>query len=191
MTVRSAKRLTGIKRGQSICVNGVCLSVTRSGEKTFSFDVIPETLRRANLGELKRGDLVNLERALKAGGRLDGHYVQGHIEGRGRIVGVTAGRRAGIGLKISYPARLKRWIVPKGYVAVDGISLTIGEVVGPSLRGRRRRPKQSQSYFTVYLIPLTFQITNLGSKRRGDELNLETDILLRSRRRSGNMKHRR
>ena len=171
LTVKVEKSFPRLKLGESFAVNGVCLSVIRNARRlsprALSFDVIPETLKRSNLGGLSRGDRVNLEPALKYGDHLSGHYVQGHVEAKGKLIATRRDRKKGVYFKISYPRKIKAALIPKGYIAVDGVSLTIGEV----------RPH----YFTVYLIPYTLHSTNLNSKKRGDSLNLETDILLRTK----------
>jgi riboflavin synthase len=148
--------------GESVAVNGTCLTVVARDDKTCRFEVGPETLLRTNLGELRVGDRVNLERSLRVGDRLGGHWVQGHIDGVGRIE-----RRVPdgpwLGVWFSCPAELAAQMVPKGSVAVDGVSLTLVEVTAGG--------------FSVALIPHTVDHTTLGFKRPGDAVNLETDIL--------------
>jgi riboflavin synthase len=148
--------------GESVAVNGTCLTVVAHDTATCRFEVGPETLRRTNLGELRVGDRVNLERSLRVGDRLGGHWVQGHIDGVGRIE-----RRAPdgpwLGVWFSCPPELAAQMVPKGSVAVDGVSLTLVEVTAGG--------------FSVALIPHTLDHTTLGFKRPGDAVNLETDIL--------------
>lgn len=154
--------LAGTNVGDSVAVNGCCLTVVHNASDTLSFQAGPETLRLTNLGELRAGDPVNLERSLKVGDRLGGHMVQGHIDGLGQV---AERRREGewefIGF--SCPASLAEQMVPKGSVTVDGISLTLVEV-GPDR-------------FSVALIPHTLAVTTLGFKKVGDSVNLETDIL--------------
>ncbi len=164
-TTRSGKRLVvdvlwPVVEGESIAVNGVCLTAVASHRSIATFDVIPETLKRTNLGGVKRGGAVNLERSLKAGARLGGHFVQGHVDGTGRVAAVTRSKGA-VTLKIG--TDLTRLMVPKGCVAVDGVSLTLVEV--------------ESDYFTVALIPTTLKVTTLGKARAGALLNLEIDIL--------------
>ena len=148
--------------GESVAVNGTCLTVVAHDTATRRLEVGPETLRRTNLGELRVGDRVNLERSLRVGDRLGGHWVQGHIDGVGRIE-----RRAPdgpwLGVWFSCPPELAAQMVPKGSVAVDGVSLTLVEVTAGG--------------FSVALIPHTLDHTTLGFKRPGDAVNLETDIL--------------
>jgi riboflavin synthase len=148
--------------GESVAVNGTCLTVVAHDAATCRFEVGPETLLRTNLGELRAGDRVNLERSLRVGDRLGGHWVQGHIDGVGRIE-----RRVPdgpwLGVWFSCPPELAAQMVPKGSVAVDGVSLTLVEVTAGG--------------FSVALIPHTLDHTTLGFKRPGDAVNLETDIL--------------
>ena len=147
--------------GDSISVNGVCLTVTRHNGD-MSFDVSPETLRSTNLGELKISTRVNLERALKLSDRLGGHMVTGHVDGIGTIRG-----RKKVGeytfYSVEAPADILKYIVKKGYIAVDGISLTVTDL--------------DQRSFSVAIIPHTLTATNLGDKGVGDRINLETDII--------------
>lgn len=151
--------------GASIAVNGVCLTVSRVSGPHLAFDVIRETLNRSTLGRLKTGDRVNLERSLAVGGRLDGHFVQGHVEGQARLTRRTATGQEFV-LWFAVHHELMPAIIPKGSVAVDGISLTIAEISG--------------SEFSVALTPTTLERTTLGSLSVGDSVNLETDILART-----------
>ncbi|MCH8298385.1 MAG: riboflavin synthase [Chloroflexi bacterium] len=168
MTVRAAKVMEGLKLGDSIAVNGACLTAVsfsergKSGENEFSVDLSPETMRRTSLGQLSEGRPVNLERALLASDRMGGHIVQGHVDGTGRIMS-TKPEGDSIIFRIRVPKRLNRYIVEKGFVAVDGISLTV--------------VKRSASSFTIAVIPYTLVNTNLGSLSIGDRVNLEADIL--------------
>ena len=150
--------------GDSVAVNGCCLTVVEVSHllDALTFDAIPETLDRTNLGELQPGDLVNLERPLAANARLDGHFVQGHIDGVGMIRSITPDANAVI-MEVEAPERLRRYFVEKGSVAVDGVSLTVAEV----------RPTS----FTIWTIPHTRQVTTLGSRVVGDRVNLECDLL--------------
>ncbi|HZU77420.1 MAG TPA: riboflavin synthase, partial [Dehalococcoidia bacterium] len=150
--------------GDSICVNGVCLTVTSLRDGAFTVDTVPETRRRTNLGDLQPGDRVNLERALRAEDRLGGHVVQGHVEGTGVLEAVEQDGAALL-LRFSAPPALLRYIVAKGFVAVDGTSLT---VIDRDERG-----------FSVTIIPTTQEWTTLGRRRPGERVNLETDILAR------------
>lgn len=152
-----------LKIGDSIAVNGCCLTVVevRDG-KHLRFDLLRETWERTNLQFVSRGSLANLERPLRADGRLDGHFVTGHIDGLGKI---ERWERSGADhvLEIAPPRELMRYIVQKGSIAVDGISLTVAAV--------------SEKAFTVWIIPHTYQVTALRERKTGDFVNLETDIL--------------
>jgi riboflavin synthase len=162
LSVRAATVLEDARVGDSICINGVCLTVTSIGDGVFSVDTVPETRRRTNLGDLMPGDPVNLERALRPNDRMGGHFVQGHVEGTGTVESVTQDGPA-LMIRFSAPAELLRYIVAKGFIAIDGTSLT---VVDRDARG-----------FSVTIIPLTQEWTTLGRRRSGDRVNLETDIL--------------
>ncbi|MER6104916.1 riboflavin synthase [Streptomyces sp. NPDC001832] len=152
----------GAKHGDSIAVNGVCLTVVDFGEHEFTADVMAETLNRSSLGALEVGSRVNLERPMAVGGRLGGHIVQGHVDGTGRIVEREISENWEI-VKISLPADLTRYVVEKGSITVDGVSLTVVDA-GPD-------------YFTISLIPTTLALTTLGIKEPGDPVNLEVDVI--------------
>ena len=154
--------LEGTKIGDSIAVNGVCLTVTSLRDGGFTADVMPETLRRSNLGDLRGGDSVDLERAMAADGRFGGHMVSGHIDGTGTITGQ---RREGIAtwVTIAAPPEILRYIVEKGSIAIDGVSLTVAAVTDRD--------------FSVSLIPHTGSQTILLQKKPGDQVNLENDII--------------
>jgi riboflavin synthase len=154
--------LQDMELGASMAVNGVCLTVTDFDRKSFSVDVMPETLSRTNLGLLKAGDEVNLERPLALGGRLGGHLVQGHIDDTGKVASV---RRGGEAMLVGFdaPPRLMPYIVEKGFIAVDGVSLTV--------------VTRDTSSFQVSVVDYTSKNTNLGSRRVGDLVNLEVDII--------------
>lgn len=154
--------LDGTKIGDSIAVNGVCLTVTDMTENSFAADVMPETLRRSSLGSLHSGSRVNLERAMAADGRFGGHIVAGHIDGTGRISGKKPEGNAVV-VTIAADRDILRYIVEKGSIAIDGISLTVTKV--------------SSTDFSVSLIPNTAKETTLLSKRAGDIVNLENDIV--------------
>jgi len=156
------KVLEGTKIGDSMAVNGVCLTIVSLENRGFDVDVMPETLRCTNLGGLHYGDQVNLERALLLGGRLGGHLVLGHVDDAGEVMNVTAEETAHI-MRISAPAKLMPYIVDKGFIAVDGVSLTI---VGLDVFS-----------FSVSLVAYTMEHTTLGRRRPGDIINLETDII--------------
>jgi riboflavin synthase len=152
----------GAKHGDSIAVNGVCLTVVDFGGGEFTADVMAETLDRSSLGALAVGSKVNLERPMALGGRLGGHLVQGHVDGKGTIVERKLSDNWEI-VKISLPADLSRYVVEKGSITVDGISLTVVDA--------------GSDYFTVSLIPTTLALTTLGIKQAGDPVNLEVDVL--------------
>ena len=154
--------LDGTRTGDSIAVNGVCLTVVSLENHGFAVNVMPETLRRTNLGRLRYGDQVNLERALTLGGRLGGHFVLGHVDDIGEVVSVSSEETARI-VRISTADELMPYIVNKGFIAVDGISLTIADLDDVS--------------FVVSLIAYTRENATLGEKRPGDIVNLEVDIL--------------
>ena len=151
--------------GDSIAVNGVCLTVVELAEGTFSADVMAETLARSSLGALGVGDPVNLERPMAADGRFGGHIVQGHVDGRGRIRARHPSENWEV-VDIDLPTDLARFLVEKGSITVDGISLTVVEVVDGD-----------QPWFSVSLIPTTLAGTTLGSARVGDPVNLEVDVI--------------
>ncbi|MFE9678205.1 riboflavin synthase [Streptomyces sp. NPDC006259] len=152
----------GAKHGDSIAVNGVCLTVVEHEGDEFTADVMAETLKRSSLGALTAGSRVNLERPTAVGDRLGGHIVQGHVDGTGQVLERTPSEHWEI-VKVALPADLARYVVEKGSITVDGISLTVVEA-GPD-------------YFTVSLIPTTLALTTLGLKQPGDPVNLEVDIV--------------
>ena len=162
LELSASKVLEGTQIGDSIAVNGVCLTVIRLGEEHFTADVMPETLRRSNLGQLKPGSKVNLERAMAANGRFGGHIVAGHIDGTGKILAMQPEGNAVL-VTISATPELLRYVVEKGSIAIDGISLTVAKV--------------SHTDFTVSLIPHTGEETTLLKHRPGEIVNLETDII--------------
>lgn len=150
------------KHGDSIAVNGVCLTVVDTTDGEFTADVMAETLNRSSLGALAAGSRVNLERPMALGGRLGGHLVQGHVDGTGTILERTPGEHWEI-VKIALPAALSRYVVEKGSITVDGVSLTVVDA--------------ADDYFTISLIPTTLALTTLGIKKAGDPVNLEVDVL--------------
>ena len=152
----------GTAVGSSIAVDGVCLTVTDIADGTFAVDVMPETLRRSTLGGLEVGDPVNLERAVPAGGRLDGHIVQGHVDGVGEILARQPGPRWD-DVVIGLPPGLARYVAEKGSIAVSGVSLTVTHV--------------AEDRFGVSLIPTTLAVTTLGRLAPGDRVNLEVDVV--------------
>ncbi|MEU7167364.1 riboflavin synthase [Streptomyces morookaense] len=152
----------GAKHGDSIAVNGVCLTVVEHADGEFTADVMAETLNRSSLGALAPGSRVNLERPMALGGRLGGHLVQGHVDGTGTIVERTPGEHWEV-VKIALPDGLGRYVVEKGSITVDGVSLTVVDA--------------ADDHFTVSLIPTTLDLTTLGIKKPGDPVNLEVDVL--------------
>ncbi|MEU0280935.1 riboflavin synthase [Streptomyces sp. NPDC006195] len=150
------------KHGDSIAVNGVCLTVVDFEDGEFTADVMAETLNRSSLGALETGSRVNLERPVAVGGRLGGHIVQGHVDGTGTVVERTPSAHWEL-VKVALPAGLSRYVVEKGSITVDGVSLTVVDA-GPD-------------YFTISLIPTTLALTTLGIKGPGDPVNLEVDVL--------------
>ncbi|MFF8556815.1 riboflavin synthase [Streptomyces sp. NPDC015501] len=152
----------GAKHGDSIAVNGVCLTVVDAADGEFTADVMAETLGRSSLGVLAPGSRVNLERPMALGGRLGGHLVQGHVDGTGAIVERTPSEHWEI-VKVSLPPELARYVVEKGSITVDGVSLTVVDAAA--------------DHFTVSLIPTTLALTTLGRKQPGDPVNLEVDVI--------------
>ncbi|MET7717462.1 riboflavin synthase [Streptomyces sp. NPDC005407] len=152
----------GAKHGDSIAVNGVCLTVVDFGDGEFTADVMAETLNRSSLGALEEGSRVNLERPMAVGDRLGGHIVQGHVDNVGTVLERKPSENWEI-VKISLPADLTRYVVEKGSITVDGVSLTVVDA-GPD-------------YFTISLIPTTLALTTLGIKQPGDPVNLEVDVI--------------
>jgi riboflavin synthase len=167
LTVRGTLATTGTAQGSSIAVNGVCVTVTSLEQDAFTADVMGETLARTSLGGLAPGSQVNLERPVAAGGRLDGHIVQGHVDGTGVVMESRPADRWHV-LRISTMPALMRYIAKKGSVAVDGVSLTISEL-GPASDGA--------SWFEVSLIPETLARTTLGASQVGDVVNIEVDVI--------------
>ena len=162
LAVKARKVLEGTRIGDSIAVNGACLTVVKISGNAFTADIMPETVKLTNLRNLKSGDKVNLERTLKLSDGLDGHIVSGHVEGIGVIMSKKTEGIAEI-VTVKTPPQLLKYIIKKGSIAIDGISLTVTEVTG--------------SGFSVSLIPHTAKETTLGFKKPGDEVNLETDII--------------
>lgn len=152
----------GLEAGASLAVNGCCLTFREQGGRFGEFDLLDETLNRTNLGRLKSGDFVNLERSVPATGRMGGHFVTGHIDGVGEVK-IFEERGKNLYFRVSLPQQYSRYLVDKGCVAVDGCSLTVCEV--------------EQDSFAIWLIPHTLEKTNLKQRRKGDRINLEFDIL--------------
>ena len=162
LRVRARRVAEGTRAGDSISVDGVCLTVTAFTDDGFLVDVMPESLRRTTLGSLRAGSQVNLERAMRADGRLDGHLVQGHVDGVGTLVSRTPGTRWD-DLELACPPALARYIAEKGSIAVSGVSLTVTHV--------------GSAGFGVSLIPTTLAATTLGYLVPGDGVNLEVDVI--------------
>lgn len=162
LSIEADKVLQEIKEGDSIAVNGICLTVTSFTKNSFTADVMHETMNRTTLGKLKENSPVNLERALSVMGRFGGHMVSGHIDGRGKIVGIEKDDNAVL-FTIETTEKILRYIVEKGSIAINGISLTVARV--------------DRKNFTVSVIPHTLRVTSLGSFQKGDEVNLENDIV--------------
>jgi riboflavin synthase len=162
LAVRAPRVGPGGALGDSVCINGVCLTVVARSEGRLEFEAVAETLRRSNLGELRAGDRVNLERALGAGGRFGGHIVQGHVDAIGRVTRIVPEANSHL-VTVEAPPEVMRYVVEKGSIALDGISLTVAAVAGPTL--------------TVAIIPHTWAQTTLADRKPGDRMNLEVDIL--------------
>ncbi len=162
LTIGAREVLKGLTLGQSLAVNGVCLTVTAFSPTSFTIEVMPETLRCTGLGSLKPGDRVNLERPLKFGGEMGGHLVQGHVDAAGTLLGITPEGDARI-LRFQAPPEVMRYVVEKGFIAVDGVSLTVAGLESDS--------------FAVSIVGYTFTHTTLGERRPGDAVNLEVDIM--------------
>ena len=152
--------IEGIKVGASVSLDGVCMTVVNIDGSNICFDAIEETLQRTTLGDLCKGDLVNVERSLKVGDELGGHILSGHVMGKARIID-KLDKGEGIDLKIESPASASPYILEKGFIAVDGMSLTVGEVGDGS--------------FSLHIIPETIRATTIGSKDTGDMVNIEID----------------
>lgn len=162
MTVRLQKGNKSIKIGQSVALNGVCLTVTKLLKNDCTFEMIEETIKKTDLGSLAAKSVVNVERSLKVGDRLEGHFVLGHVDGVATITRIVKKPKE-VQLWIQIPKSLVRYIVKKGSITIDGVSLTIVET--------------KQNTASVCLIPHTIEVTNLGTKKIGDRVNIETDIL--------------
>lgn len=162
LSVRASRILSGTVRGDSICISGACQTVTAVNDRALTVFVSPVTLAVTTLGSFKRGLRVNLERALSPSSRLGGHFVQGHVDGKGRITRIE---RDAVGMRVdlSVPEQLRRYLVEKGSLAVDGISLTIVSM--------------SRDGCSLYLVPETIASTTAGEWKAGDEVNLEVDLI--------------
>jgi len=162
MTVNLGKCAKGLKIGQSVALNGVCLTVTKLSKNLGRFEMIDETTKKTDLGNLKIGSIVNVERSLKAGERLEGHFVLGHVDGVGTITKIQKKPKE-VKVWFNVPKKLAKYIVKKGSIAIDGISLTVVEAKNNNV--------------SVCFIPHTIQVTNFRTKKVGDKVNIETDIL--------------
>ncbi len=162
LTIESSQIASGLKLGDSIAINGTCLTAVELTATSFAADAVPETLAKTNLGDLAVGSQVNLERPMRADGRFDGHIVQGHVDSIGTVVGVDPegdGRR----FSIEVADKMRRYIVEKGSVTVDGVSLTVAAL--------------TERGFQIALIPHTLQVTILGQRQVGDRVNIEIDVI--------------
>jgi riboflavin synthase len=162
LRVRLGEFGRGLKKGDSVCINGACLTAAKLSKGEAEFEMVSETIRRTNLGRTKPGEMVNIERSLRVGDRLEGHFVLGHVDGTGVIEDIQK-MSSETTIWIKLDEWLTKSLVPKGSIAVDGISLTLVGIEGDRV--------------SVSLIPHTLKVTTLGMKRRGDYVNIETDIL--------------
>lgn len=163
LTIAATTVMSDAELGASIAVNGCCLTVTSFDTDWWTADAVPETMDRTNLGALSVGDAVNLERPMAAGARLGGHIVQGHVDGTGTVAAITPLDDGSFRYRFTLPSALSPYVVEKGSIAVDGISLTVAEV--------------GSDYFEIAIIPHTAAVTNLGSREVGEVVNLEVDVL--------------
>jgi riboflavin synthase len=162
MTVDLGKNSKGLRTGQSVALNGVCLTVTEINKSKCNFEMIEETTKKTDLGNLKVGGIVNIERSLKVGERLEGHFVLGHVDGVGVIKKIEKKPKE-VQIWFEIPKNLARFVVQKGSIAIDGISLTVVDV--------------KKNIASVCLIPHTIDVTNFSTRKVGDKINIETDIL--------------
>ncbi len=162
LVIAASRVLQGMELGGSIAINGVCLTITSFDTNSFSIDIMPETLERTNLGLLSVGDEINLERPLTLGGRLGGHLVQGHVDTTGRVASARWEGEAML-IRFEAPSEVMRYVVEKGFIAVDGISLTV--------------ITKDASSFQVSIVDFTRKHSTLGSRQVGDLVNLEVDII--------------
>ncbi len=162
MIVDLGKHGKGLKIGQSVALNGVCLTVTKLSKTGCTFEMIEETTKKTDLGNLKPGGIVNIERSLKAGDRLEGHFVLGHVDGVGIIKKVQKKSKE-VQVWFEVPKNLSKYVVKKGSIAIDGISLTVVDL--------------QKNLASVCIIPHTIEVTNFKTKHIGDKVNIETDIL--------------
>lgn len=162
MKIKLGKIAKGLKIGDSVAINGVCLTAINISKDVAEFEMVGETIKKTNLGSLKSGNKVNIERSLKVGERLEGHFVLGHVDGMG-IISKMEKQLNQIKIWTKVPKELSKYVIKKGSVTVDGISLTVVDVL--------------KDQFSVSIIPHTMKITNLSYKKIGDKVNIETDIL--------------
>lgn len=165
LVIEAKKLLADAKPGDSVAVDGVCLTVTQRRGKQFNVDVMPETLKKTIIEKYRVGQKVNLEKPLKVGDTLDGHFVQGHVDGKGTIKSLIRDKKDGVILTVKFPQELGKYIAMKGSITINGVSLTVMGV--------------TQDTVMVALIPTTLELTNLGGLKKGDEVNLEVDVLAR------------
>ena len=162
MIVNLGKHSKGLKVGQSVALNGVCLSATKISKNKCYFEMIDETIKKTDLGNLVKGSKVNIERSLKVGDRMEGHFVLGHVDGVG-IINKIEKKPKEVKIWFEVPKKLSKFVVKKGSIAIDGISLTVVDV--------------TKNKASVCLIPHTMKVTNFQSKKIGDKINIETDVL--------------
>jgi len=162
MTIDLGIHARGLRVGQSVALNGVCLSVTKISKNKCNFEMIDETIKKSDLGNLRKGSIVNIERSLKVGARMEGHFVLGHVDGVGAITKIEKKPKE-VKVWFEVPKKLAKFVVEKGSIAIDGISLTVVDV--------------TKNMASVCLIPHTIKVTNFQSKKVGDKINIETDIL--------------
>ena len=165
LTINSKSNFEDLKIGDSLCVSGVCLTIVHRRGRKISFDMVRETVARTNLGKLNAGDSVNLERSMKLGERVHGHLLFGHVDASVRLLSRVRVGADSYRFVFSLPAKLRRFVVPKGSIGLNGISLTVGEV--------------EADRFTVYIIPHTLAVTNFATLRVGQLVNIEIDMLAR------------
>ncbi len=162
MTVNLGKYGKGLKIGQSVALNGVCLTATKLSKSSCTFEMIEETTKKTDLGNLKVGGIVNIERSLRAGDTLEGHFVLGHVDGVGTIKKILKKSKE-VQIWFEVPKKLSKYVVKKGSIAIDGISFTVVDI--------------KNTLASVSVIPHTIEVTNFRTKKVGDKLNIETDIL--------------
>ncbi|MGI0047714.1 MAG: riboflavin synthase [Nitrosotalea sp.] len=162
MKISLGKIAKGLKIGDSVAINGVCLTAINIAKNIAEFEMVGETIKKTNLGSLGNGDRVNIERSLKVGDRLEGHFVLGHVDGSGVILKINK-QPSQVQIWIELPKELTKYVTEKGSITVDGISLTVVDKI--------------KNKFSVSIIPHTMKVTNLGLKKIGDKVNIETDVL--------------